>query len=87
MAASIANKRPEDKETFCAARCAAAGEMADRNVRRCYKQYIVFVRSAYANRDSGGTIHLFLTSALDGLSDQPHASATLNPDEMPPYTF
>jgi hypothetical protein len=37
MTASIANKIPADKETFCAARCAAAGEMADRNVETMLK--------------------------------------------------
>ena len=28
-----------------------------------------------------------LTSTLDGVSDQPHAPATLNPEEMSPILF
>jgi len=37
MAASTANKTAADREAFCAVRCAAAGEMADRNVQTMWK--------------------------------------------------
>jgi hypothetical protein len=37
MATSVTNKGPADKETFCAVRCAPAGEMADRNVETMLK--------------------------------------------------
>ena len=61
MAASTSNKRPEDKETFCAARCAAAGEMADRNVETTSKLAQTVTCLMFAARMQIGTVAVLYT--------------------------